>query len=309
MRDVPIIIVGAGPAGLTAAMQLTRLGVDVTIFESHRAGGLLHQAYRVDNYPGQCIGIAGSVLASRITQHAEVMGVTIRYEKVSSISTSENAFMVSIADETLFAKAVILATGTTPIAWSDGAIDHAARDRIHYHVSELRECADEHIAIVGAGDAAYDYALTLATRNRVTILQRHSDARAHMRLQNEVASHGNITRCTCAKVKSIAACNDHRIVLDIEQSQCSQAMCVDRVVFAVGRQPNLTVLEPSLNVTAMNCIEKSQIDANCVKVVENGQATLYCIGDIIHGRCRQTACAVGDGMIVAMKIASQLGRV
>jgi len=308
MNDTPIVIVGAGPAGLTAAMQLTRMGMPVQLFEAHRAGGLLNQAYRVDNYPGQCEGICGSELAARLARHAERVGVTIRLQRVTQIAAIENAFAVSVADETIVAKTVILATGTAPIPWHTDAIAPTARDRVHADVNELRHCSDRQIVIVGAGDAAYDYALTLASRNSVTLLRRSDAPRAHRLLQNEVAMQKTIAIRASTQLQRVDSDNTAAtpgLTLRIANAGQTESLAADHVLLAIGREPNLSMLEPSLNARVATLANDEGKPKTGVKCIENGSATLYSIGDVVNGRCRQTACAVGDAMAAAMTIVSR----
>ena len=113
-RETDVGIVGCGPAGIGAAIQLTRSGVDCLVFEKARVGGLLLNANLVENYPGFPQGIPGGELAHLMEKHLAVHSVSVIPLEVSSLNTGEGGFTLDTAQGAFRSRIAIVATGTRP---------------------------------------------------------------------------------------------------------------------------------------------------------------------------------------------------
>lgn len=294
LRQEEIAIIGAGPAGVAAAVQLRRMGRDPLVFEKGRPGGLLRSANLVENYPGFPDGIAGRELAELIGRHMERFSVRLINEEVVGMDYSGGRFVLEHHSGVCTAHRVILSAGTVPRDDHGIAVSGRAADLIFHSPESIREGTDT--VIVGAGDAAFDYALNLAPRNRVLILGRSDKPRALKVLVERAEENESIGYFSNAGISDIEAANGE-LVLRLKDpcglkfpepfdAGSSDKVRADNALFATGRVPATGFLSDQLLEMSRH-LEK--------------EGKLFFAGDIRGGRCRQAAVAAGDGLRAAMK--------
>lgn len=288
MRTARAAVVGCGPAGIAAAIQLARHGVEFFLFERGRPGGLLWNAHRVENYPGFPSGIAGPELVKLFLRQLGEGGITPISEEVSGLERRPGGFLLRTTGGAYEAADVILATGTRPKPWDGPPIPPECADRVHTEVHPLRGLAGRKVLIIGAGDAAFDYALSLAGFNDVTILNRGPRTRCLPLLERRASQEPRISyRAQTSPVKLTFA--GGRLLVKCTAGGATVDLEADHLLLAVGREPELGLLTADLSD-------------------ENGRPVpgLHVIGDAAGGRCRQAAIAVGEGVRAAMTIAFDL---
>jgi thioredoxin reductase len=284
-----VAIIGAGPAGIAAGIQLKRYGIEPLIFEQNRIGGLLHNANLVENYPGFVDGITGPGLAELIAKQADKAGLHITYEKVSEIDFRDKQFVLETSKNAYHARFLIIASGTKPIKFNDFEIDESISEKIFYEIYPLLGESGKEIIIVGAGDAAFDYALNLARRNKVIILHRGITEKCLPLLKTRAANNPNIKLLNRTKIIEIAINKDNGLTVHCSGTEQSIDIEADYLVFALGREPQLDFINKSAATAEL------QLDG-----------LLYFAGDVQNGLLRQTAIAVGDGVKAAMKVYRRL---
>ena len=286
MKSTEVIIVGGGPAGMTAAIQLKRYGLDPLLFESRRLGGLLWNANLVENYPGFPGGIPGPALVERISRQFTNLDIRHRIETVTQVDHDGSTFLVQTVKEVFNASGLVLATGTRPMTFPPEMIPAEAADRVFYEVYDLAEMQDGRVAIIGAGDAAFDYALNLAQRNnRVWILNRSAEVKALPLLVERVSQDDRITYLENITLTGIHL-EEEKLLVGTVDGNGKTAYKVDALLGAIGRSPNWP--------------ERSKrLIANETYLQSSG--ALHMIGDLYNGIYRQTAISVGDGLKAAMK--------
>ena len=168
---VQTVIIGAGPAGLSCALQLSRYGLKYKLYEKNRIGGLLNNANLVENYLGISPPLSGIDLIEKFRKQIDLNSVDIDFDKVQSINFELcfNRFVVKSAKQTLYCNNLVIATGTKAKI-PDFIIEENAKDYVKYEVSDILEYINKDILIIGSGDAAFDYSLNLAKSNKVKIL-------------------------------------------------------------------------------------------------------------------------------------------
>lgn len=285
MEPHDVVIVGAGPAGIATTIQLLREGLDPLLLETGLPGGLLWNAHRVENYPGFPGGISGPRLARRMVRQLRQTGGVIRPCHVHAIE-AQNSFRLETSAGTIDARQLVLATGTQPIDGPPVDIPAGVKHRVFRHVWPLRRERGRDFAILGAGDAAFDYALTLARHNQVHIIARSGLPRALPRLRVHVDAHPRIGVHLGRTLESIRP-DGPRLRLMIGSARTVDDLIVDGLVIAIGRVPALGCLCPSL-------FDQRQ------ELVDSGR--LFLIGDVQQGIFRQTSIAVGDGVRAAMRL-------
>lgn len=259
MQAEKVVIIGAGPAGIACAVQLKRYGVDPLLIEKNEIGGLLKNAWRLDNYPGYPEGISGVDLVLKLKEHLERFEIRNLKSEIRKLKYSGNRFHLESDTDVFQCDLLVVATGTKPKHTGDGLTE----------VYPLRNIKDKKIAIVGAGDAAFDYAMTLSTRNTIHIHNR-----------------GKKIKCIPALLE-IALKQDN--ISYFENSSPSGSY--DYTIFATGREPALSMIPDEL--WAMK-----------EKLMEEG--LLYLVGDVKNEMFRQAAVAAGDGVRTAMRIAERI---
>ncbi len=291
MRSEDILIVGAGPAGIAAAIQLQRSRVSFTLLEKDRVGGLLWNADLVENYPGFPNGISGQKLAGLFEKHLHRTGVHVTFDKVVHVNTSGKGFVVTTELTRYQPHYLIVATGTKPRPFPI-SIPEEVCDRIFSEIHPLLGIRDQHIVIVGAGDAAFDYALSLAKQNKISIFHRANKTSCLPLLWDRVMASKQITyqdRITIQQVN--ARKNNSKLLLTCQQTNERFETECDYLIYAIGRQPQLDLITPNL-------LSGRRILA--------GINRMHMVGDVVNGYLRQTAIAVGDGLRAAMQIYTHL---
>lgn len=283
-RKLRVAIIGAGPAGIAAAIQLTRSGIKPLVFEEHKIGGLLKNAHWIENYPGFSRGISGDTLVKHLHDHMKAWLIKVKKQCVRSLERSGNKYIIR-AQRAYQADVVIVASGTKAIA---PKIDIAPfTDQVLYEIDAIKKVSGRKIVIVGAGDAAFDYALHLGSENEILIMNRGLNARALPLLIRRTRSVHGITIMNNARIRAIGLKHNMLHAVISERKRKAVISC-DYIVYAIGREPRLDFLSFRLQ-------NKFPL----------GDKTLYFIGDVKNGSTRQVAIAVGDGVRAAMEITAR----
>ncbi|MBC8332859.1 MAG: NAD(P)/FAD-dependent oxidoreductase [Anaerolineae bacterium] len=287
----PVAIIGAGPAGLAAAIQIKRFGVDPLVFEMDAPGGLLCNANLVENYPGFPRGIAGTRLVRLFERQAQAVGVNLTHARVTQLDWDGGAFRLDTSHGARMARRVVVATGTRPRTFTNLEIPAPLIDRVFYEVFHLFGVTGQHIAIVGAGDAAFDYALNLAGRgNTVTILNRGGELKCLPLLWERSQVKPRICYLAHTALETLEPGADDGLLLRCVSGRKKLKIQADYLLGAIGRVPRLDVLSPRVQDQAQSL---------------ESRALLYFIGDVKNGIYRQTSIAIGDGIRAAMQICQE----
>jgi thioredoxin reductase (NADPH) len=287
MENYPVVIIGAGPAGLAAAMQLKRQGIDPLVLERKMVGGLLLNANLVENYPGFVSGISGPELVSLFKDQAERLGVVIENEEVVTASFEANHFRIVTNKRKLKSQLLIAGSGTKPRKITDDLYSDDWSQSLFYEVYPLIEEKDKEIVIIGAGDAAFDYALNLSCNNRVTILNRGSKIKALPLLFDRIQVNKAIRYFTNTEITGVSKTASGMLNISIKNKSPEQIIECDYLLAAIGREPEYSFADPSI----IDELEKLLKDQK-----------LFLIGDLQNGSFRQTTIAVADGIRAAMLI-------
>jgi len=286
MTPAEVAIIGAGPAGLSAAIQLRRYRIPTLLFEARQVGGLLNNANLVENYPGFPGGISGSALVRLFQQQAEAIGVQVIPEAVTNLAFHDHKFVMTTAQFTYSSRVVVIASGTRPLGFAPGLIPAEAQDRVFSEVFPLLGVKNAQIAIIGAGDAAFDYALNLARENSIAIFNRSDQVKCLPLLLQRAAAFPQIAYHSQTLLVQVKMKNG-QLVLRLESLSGVREFTADYLIGALGRKVSLDFVSADVLRRASR-LEK--------------QGRLYRIGDVASGLYRQTAIAAGQGLLAAMQI-------
>lgn len=273
-----VIVLGGGPAGMTAAIQLRRYGISALLVEKTRLGGLLWNANLVENYPGFPAGISGPKLVHLIEKQMERLDVPVSFDEVTKIEQSQAGFQVSTLTTYYLPRFVIVASGTKPNP-IPLPIPVEIQNRVFSEVYPLLGVTGKRIVIVGAGDAAFDYALNLSKKgNFVTILNRGQAVKCLPLLRERAAAQASIAYLDGKPVSRVEAGGAaDRLTVWCAAGESFEA---EYLIFATGRQPELGFLSDP----------------------QPEHEALFFVGDVKNGLYRQAAIAAGDGLRAAMQV-------
>ncbi|MCX6161387.1 MAG: NAD(P)/FAD-dependent oxidoreductase [Ignavibacteriae bacterium] len=292
-----VIVIGAGPAGITAAIQLKRFGISTVIIEKESNGGLLKNAGMIENYPGFPEGITGIELIRLFNKHLEKYDIEVNRETALSVDFADGVFSVKTDKRKIYSKYVIAASGTRPIKFCISGVE--PKD-ILYDIYKLPgEGLSKTTAVIGGGDAAFDYALNLHSRGYNVIILNRGDKHKCIKtlwnkflLQKKVLS--DIRYLENAIIEKIKY-EDDRYILEYTDTAHSHqhSLTADYILAATGREPADEFL-------------KQGTDSATDSEIENAGNTLLFAGDVKNGLCRQAIIAAGDGMKAAMLISNMI---
>lgn len=287
-----VAIIGAGPAGCATAIQLKRYGIDPIILEKSRVGGLLLNANLVENYPGFPKGITGVELASLLEEHLIGSNIEVKNLEVVGLDCDEESFLIETKEGSFKSQIVVIASGTRPKELTGLQIPEAARDRVIYEIYPILGIHHKRMAIVGSGDVAFDYALNLAKgSNDIAILNRSTRRKCLPSLWRNALEERRIRYEENIEIRHLSLSENGLLIECKKDSDSNLRMVIDHLIIAIGRRPQIDFISPRM--------KKS------IPYLQH-QQRLYFVGDVKHGKYRQAAIAVGDGIYTAMRIANIL---
>jgi len=299
MREFDLVIIGAGVAGLTAAMFAGRYGLKPAVVERIGPGGQIINAERIENFPGVPQGLGGHELGPLLHEQAEAAGAEFVLDTVEAIEASEAGGehrIVRAAGETLRARAVIIAAGSAL-----RPLGIAGEERLLGRgVSHCASCdgaffAGQQVCVIGGGDSGLDEALVLAEHaSRVTVLHRGECLDAQQALCDQVAANRKIEIVLQTVVEEIVGESAVSAVRLRDLATGTTRFAPVKGVFVyVGLEPNTAFLRGVLALDAAGHIETDIM-------MRTSLAGVFAAGDIRAGSVAQLAAAAGDGATAAI---------
>lgn len=292
-----IIIVGCGPAGMTAAIYAARANKKVLIVEKETIGGQMASAPLIENYPGYT-SISGSELANNMFDQIMSLGVDFELEEVKEI-VDGNIKKVITEDNTYETKTIIIATGSKYRLLGLPNEINLIGNGIHFCTScDGIFFKDKTVAIIGGGNSAVINALTMADIcNKVYVVQNLSDLTAESILVDKLKSKDNVEIITNANVKKIIGeSNLESIVIGVKDKE--QEIKLDGMFISIGLIPQSELVSKILKVNKYGYIESN----NCVTEVPG----IFVAGDCRDKAFRQVTISTGDGTTAATEAINYL---
>lgn len=292
-----IIILGSGPAGLSAAIYAARAGLNPLVIEGNKPGGQLMGTTHIENWPGTSSTL-GPTLMLDMRKHATQFGTRYMAEEVVQVNLQERPFVLTTkTGKQASCDALIIATGATPrllgcpgedLYWARGVTTCAVCDGFFYK--------DKPVVIVGGGDSAMENALFMTNFTQdITIVHILSELTASKAMKDRVLAHNTIKIIYSSTVTNILG-NDksvEQVVVSNTQTGKTQTIPAAAVFIAIGLTPNTQLFKDQINLTTYGYVALSEHTHTSVSGV-------FAAGDVADYRYRQAITSAGTGCAAAL---------
>jgi thioredoxin reductase (NADPH) len=291
-----VVIIGSGPAGLTAGVYAARADLKPLMIEGVEAGGQLMLTTEVENYPGFIDGIMGPELMERMRKQAARFGTEFITDNVTKVDFSQKPFQISTSDQTIAAHAVIISTGAS--AKMLGV--PGEKELLGHGVSTCATCdgfffKEQELLVVGGGDSAMEEAIFLTKfASKVTIVHRRNSFRASKIMQERALNHPKIEIVWDSVLTEIFG--NGKVAgarLKNVKTGAESELAAGGVFVAVGHTPNTKLFEDQLELSGGYVVVKGHDTQTSVPGV-------FAAGDVVDFRYRQAITAAGMGCMAAI---------
>ncbi len=297
-----VIIVGSGPAGLTAALYLAREGMEVLVIEKSGLGGQAGITDRLDNFPGFPDGVTGSEFAERLVQQARRFGVEIlQAQAVAGVRAEEESRYVELAEgEEIGARAIVVASGSTYRRLEVPGEEELLGAGVHFCATcDGPFYRGEHVAVVGGGNSAAEESIFLTRfAEKVTLLVRGEQLEASALVVEKVEENPKIEIRYQTRVNALQG-EDRLESLALEGPDGESQLEAAALFVFIGLSPNEGWLPDE--------IERDPNRFVCTsKTLETSIPGIFAAGDVRAGSTHQAASAAGEGATVALMVRDYL---
>lgn len=300
-----VIVIGGGPAGLTAALYLSREGFETLVIEKSAPGGQAGVTQIIENFPGFDEGITGAEFADRLTRQAQRFGVEVlQAQSVTDIRTNGQYREVHTADDTRYAaRAVLVATGSRYRRLNVPGEEELIGVNIHFCATcDGAFYKDKNVLVIGGGNSGFEEGLFLTRfAEHVTIVELLPEVKASMVLRNKVSQREDMHVVTNHAVQEFVVQDGKLAGIRVEDRASGEVSewQADGVFVFVGLSPNTSFLPPEIERDRFGFIVTDRMLGTTMPGV-------FAAGDVRAGATAQIASAVGEGATSALMIREYL---
>ena len=294
-----VVIMGSGPAGLTAALYSARADLGPVVFEGLEAGGQLTLTTDVENFPGFPNGVLGPELMDSMKQQAERFGAHCLFGEITKVDFSKRPFVITSSEKEILADTFIISSGASAKMLG---LD-SERELLGYGVSTCATCdgffyKDKEIVVIGGGDTAMEEVIFLTKfGSKVTLVHRRDELRASKIMQDRAFANEKIDFVWDTEVEEVLGSKETGVnavkVKNVKTGEISEISCEGFFV-AIGHTPNTSLFKGQLDM-----------DENGYLVTINGSTQtnipgVFAAGDVQDHQYRQAITAAGTGCMAAI---------
>ena len=297
-----IIVIGGGPAGLTAATYACRAGKSVLVIEKNAFGGQITWSPRVENFPG-FMSVTGTELGDKLLEQAMEQGSEVELDEVTGLVRSAEGWQLRCESGAVFeGKSVILAAGARPRNLGLAREEELVGCGVCYcAVCDGAFYAGKPVAVCGGGNSALQDALLLSEScSKVYLVHRRNSFRSERKLVEALKKKENVEFVLNARTLAFVGEEEVRALL-VEQGGAERELPVEGVFVAIGHQPDLGAFSSWLKLDEKGYADS---DESCLTTSEG----LFVAGDCRHKQVRQLTTAAADGAVAALAAVSYLDR-
>ena len=303
-QQVKVLVLGSGPAGLSAALYAARAELNPVVLTGMVLGGQVSLTYTVENYPGFPEGVGGQELVKLFQKQAERFGARIEYDTVTQVDLSKRPFRVTTYNGIYLADTLIVATGAGSRHLEvPGEVELTGRGVSYCATCDGWFFKDKDVVVVGGGDSAIEEGLFLTRYAKsITIVHRRSELRAGAVLQKHATEHPKIRFIWNSAISAIVGDEAVKAVrLKNLVTKEESELPVDGVFIFIGHDPNTEIFKGQLNMDTRGYISvDASMGTNIPGVFVAGEA-----GDPIF---RQVVTSAGMGAAAGMQAVRFLGK-
>lgn len=295
-KKLDLIIIGAGPAGLTAGIYASRSNLDLMILENELVGGQIRESPWIENFPG-FTSISGSDLADKMQDHAVKSGAKIdEFGNIISIKLTDTEKIIETEDVIYKPKAVIIATGSKsrPLPVPEESILHGKC--IHYcELCDGPMYDGKDLVVVGGGNSAINAAIFLTKHAKnITLVHHSANLKAEKITVNKLFENKNVKLMLNTEIKHVLGENSIKDIL-FQNTETGEngSLKADGIFVYIGTKPTTALFKDSINLTSSGHIKTNENLETNIKGV-------FAAGDVRYKDIRQLTTAVNDGSIAAL---------
>jgi thioredoxin reductase (NADPH) len=302
VSEFDVIILGAGPGGLTAGLYLCQSKINTVLIDIALPGGHVSTTHEVSNYPGFIEPQAGYMLSHNMSEQTKLCGTIYKVAvDVTSVDLDKKEVVID-EYETVKAKRIIIATGTTPnLTGAPGEKELKGKGISYCATCDAKYYNDKDVIVIGGGNSAVEESeyITRFAR-KLTIVHQFDRLTANKQAQDKVFSNPKINIVFDSEPRAFIKEGD-RIITEVENVKTAQhqKLSADGVFIFIGMKPNISLFRDKLELDQWGYIKTNDDMLTSVPGV-------YAVGDVISKKYRQITTAVADGTIAAMAIAKEI---
>ncbi|MGE5399988.1 MAG: thioredoxin-disulfide reductase [Ignavibacteriales bacterium] len=297
-----VLIIGSGPAGLTAALYAARANLNPVVFEGLQPGGQLTITTEVENYPGFEEGIQGPKLMDTMRRQASRFGAKLFFKEVTAVDLSQRPFTVKSYDETYTADSIIISTGASAKLLGI----ESAHKFMGYGVSACATCdgfffKNQKVLVVGGGDTAMEEATYLTKHaSEVIVIHRRNEFRASKIMLERARQNSKVKFMTNAVIKEVVGTEENGrksvtgAIIQNTADGSTQEIKADGIFIAIGHKPNTDLF---IDVLDMDEVGYILVKPGTTRTNIEG---VFAAGDVADKSYRQAITAAGSGCMAAI---------